>query len=130
ILLDIALRHVDDTAASLPSRLAAVEAIGTLGTLRAGEILARVARRNDELGRRARLVSQRRRRTGLSEREVEVVQLAAAGGTNRDIAERLSLSQHTIARHLANARSEEHTSELQSRFDLVCRLLLEKKKKK
>src|SRR5437868_15489926 len=28
-----------------------------------------------------------------------------------------------------NSRSEEHTSELQSRFDLVCRLLLEKKKK-
>src|SRR5438067_5866692 len=30
----------------------------------------------------------------------------------------------------AAGRSEEHTSELQSRFDLVCRLLLEKKKKK
>src|SRR5207249_8242627 len=29
----------------------------------------------------------------------------------------------------AAGRSEEHTSELQSRFDLVCRLLLEKKKK-
>src|SRR5438105_11113640 len=29
----------------------------------------------------------------------------------------------------APARSEEHTSELQSRVDLVCRLLLEKKKK-
>src|SRR5437868_12196958 len=29
----------------------------------------------------------------------------------------------------SGARSEEHTSELQSRFDLVCRLLLEKKKK-
>src|SRR6266536_5732290 len=28
-----------------------------------------------------------------------------------------------------SARSEEHTSELQSRVDLVCRLLLEKKKK-
>src|SRR6267143_5039540 len=28
------------------------------------------------------------------------------------------------------ARSEEHTSELQSQFHLVCRLLLEKKKKK
>src|SRR5699024_12633039 len=27
-----------------------------------------------------------------------------------------------------NERSEEHTSELQSRFDVVCRLLLEKKK--
>src|SRR5216683_4669239 len=29
-----------------------------------------------------------------------------------------------------SVRSEEHTSELQSRSDLVCRLLLEKKKKK
>src|SRR5207249_6769673 len=31
---------------------------------------------------------------------------------------------------VAPHRSEEHTSELQSRFDLVCRLLLEKKKQK
>src|SRR5256886_13134647 len=31
---------------------------------------------------------------------------------------------------LANYRSEEHTSELQSQSNLVCRLLLEKKKKK
>src|SRR5437868_2573902 len=30
---------------------------------------------------------------------------------------------------IADYRSEEHTSELQSRFDLVCRLLLEKKNK-
>src|SRR5437868_10082321 len=34
------------------------------------------------------------------------------------------------ARAIPPTRSEEHTSELQSRFDLVCRLLLEKKKKK
>src|SRR5438067_8013436 len=33
-----------------------------------------------------------------------------------------------IALFRAKLRSEEHTSELQSRFDLVCRLLLEKKK--
>src|SRR5690349_22381327 len=32
--------------------------------------------------------------------------------------------------HACRGRSEEHTSELQSRRDLVCRLLLEKKKKK
>src|SRR5438034_6428852 len=32
--------------------------------------------------------------------------------------------------HPAIPRSEEHTSELQSHSDLVCRLLLEKKKKK
>src|SRR6266704_2055155 len=31
---------------------------------------------------------------------------------------------------MERSRSEEHTSELQSRFDLVCRLLLEKKKYK
>src|SRR5699024_12408813 len=31
-------------------------------------------------------------------------------------------------RKYKHTRSEEHTSELQSRFDLVCRLLLEKKK--
>src|SRR5260221_9569442 len=31
-------------------------------------------------------------------------------------------------RHVAVVRSEEHTSELQSHSDLVCRLLLEKKK--
>src|SRR5690349_22489295 len=33
------------------------------------------------------------------------------------------------ANDLGSGRSEEHTSELQSRRDLVCRLLLEKKKK-
>src|SRR5699024_12088840 len=33
------------------------------------------------------------------------------------------------ATRFSNVRSEEHTSELQSRFDLVCRLLLEKKNK-
>src|SRR3712207_8106534 len=35
----------------------------------------------------------------------------------------------SVARELRYARSEEHTSELQSRQYLVCRLLLEKKKK-
>src|SRR2546427_8438296 len=34
------------------------------------------------------------------------------------------------ARGAASVRSEEHTSELQSQSNLVCRLLLEKKKKK
>src|SRR3712207_7015588 len=34
-----------------------------------------------------------------------------------------------MALHLGHERSEEHTSELQSRQYLVCRLLLEKKKK-
>src|SRR5207302_7888333 len=38
--------------------------------------------------------------------------------------------QRAVVPHGARLRSEEHTSELQSRENLVCRLLLEKKKKK
>src|SRR5688572_33436323 len=37
--------------------------------------------------------------------------------------------ENTRARSECRARSEEHTSELQSQSNLVCRLLLEKKKK-
>src|SRR5947207_9089649 len=41
----------------------------------------------------------------------------------------LPLEQRQLAEISAVQRSEEHTSELQSHSDLVCRLLLEKKKK-
>src|SRR5207249_12281751 len=40
---------------------------------------------------------------------------------------RRALGASTWVHRLRVTRSEEHTSELQSRFDLVCRLLLEKK---
>src|SRR2546422_7663922 len=53
-----------------------------------------------------------------------------SGGAQRA----LGLSSVRIEPHLISAesdpRSEEHTSELQSRLHLVCRLLLEKKKEK
>ena len=39
---------------------------------------------------------------GLTEREIEVVRLVAAGHTNRAIAGQLCLSEKTVARHLAN----------------------------
>src|SRR5260370_32022546 len=39
-------------------------------------------------------------------------------------------SSDTCPRRQVSERSEEHTSELQSHLNLVCRLLLEKKKKK
>src|SRR5207248_10215041 len=60
--------------------------------------------------------------------------LVAAAGTsgtaNRDaaIAERRHV-EGGVAHPGGDQRSEEHTSELQSPYDLVCRLLLEKKKK-
>src|SRR5437868_2783313 len=40
----------------------------------------------------------------------------------------LAASPLELLQELDDFRSEEHTSELLSRFDLVCRLLLEKKK--
>src|SRR5699024_11714601 len=42
----------------------------------------------------------------------------------------LLTSVRTMEKRDLESRSEEHTSELQSRFDLVCRLLLEKKNEK
>src|SRR2546429_2992180 len=55
----------------------------------------------------------------------------AVGGDDAGLAMHLLARAHDVAAEgRANARSEEHTSELQSRLHLVCRLLLEKKKKK
>src|SRR5690554_7775933 len=52
---------------------------------------------------------------------------AAAGSSSGDDAQVLAISGASCA-SCVNSRSEEHTSELQSRPHLVCRLLLEKKK--
>src|SRR5438132_6506730 len=47
----------------------------------------------------------------------------------RDCASRFEPGDTLLAGFVDSFRSEEHTSELQSHSDLVCRLLLEKKKK-
>src|SRR5687768_17970482 len=46
------------------------------------------------------------------------------------ITQRIESTILLLPQPLGPTRSEEHTSELQSRLHLVCRLLLEKKKKK
>src|SRR5207249_10089465 len=66
-------------------------------------------------------------------RNAMVVHAAFGGSTNLllhipAIAHAAGLPRPTVEDWVAVNRSEEHTSELQSRFDLVCRLLLEKKK--
>src|SRR5438093_8536166 len=54
---------------------------------------------------------------------------SCAGGVSRKL-QRLSCAQDRAKRGIDMDRSEEHTSELQSLTNLVCRLLLEKKKNK
>src|SRR2546422_1718206 len=60
----------------------------------------------------------------LTTREEEILACLFQGMQDKEIASTLGIGTATVH------RSEEHTSELQSRLHLVCRLLLEKKKKK
>src|SRR5690349_22425902 len=55
---------------------------------------------------------------------------ATCSNARRTTSSTTSRRANTLSWRRGCGRSEEHTSELQSRRDLVCRLLLEKKKKK
>src|SRR5690349_23933493 len=68
---------------------------------------------------------------GLIDSHLHIMEVGFAALT-LDLSDTRSLAeaQAKIRDYAAKYRSEEHTSELQSRRDLVCRLLLEKKKKK
>src|SRR5437867_7270527 len=68
------------------------------------------------------LFRSRLREVDLIERNVDVA--------TRPNKESLSRRSRIGLAEINSDRSEEHTSELQSPYDLVCRLLLEKKKKK
>jgi DNA-binding CsgD family transcriptional regulator len=59
----------------------------------------------DDLARVTRLLTPDApsRPGGLTERELEVLRLVAQGCTNRDVADALVLSEHTVRRHLQNA---------------------------
>src|SRR5699024_4214778 len=67
--------------------------------------------------------------TELKERQLNMTYLQAEETVNQEASAFFSEKTVVLTGKLESFRSEEHTSELQSRFDLVCRLLLEKKKK-
>jgi len=98
-------RYIDDPATTEETRVAAVNALGRVGTTHAREILRRLAQRRDEVGRVANHIADKPG-VGLSEREIEVISLAGDGLTNKQIADKLFLSPHTVARHLSNARGK------------------------
>src|SRR5699024_11613876 len=58
------------------------------------------------------------------DKQMEIVNILKKYHSTVDI-----YNYQNLTGYVLNNRSEEHTSELQSRFDLVCRLLLEKKKR-
>src|SRR5438034_3691362 len=71
------------------------------------------------------------RRMSKTSRETRVRSICCGAGSCSSSTKVLEKISHPRNRRLSNtSRSEEHTSELQSHSDLVCRLLLEKKKKK
>src|SRR6266496_4935562 len=89
---------------------------------------------NHALGAQIVGVAQRPAAEGRKAEPEDRADVAVARIPDHTLAQRpRSLIHHAEQQALENlrrARSEEHTSELQSRRDLVCRLLLEKKKKK
>jgi DNA-binding NarL/FixJ family response regulator len=92
VLLAAAYDLLDDSDAAVRERVAAracFERLGAVAALRALDTDSDIAAPHDTAH-------------GLSPRELEVLELVAAGMTNRDIAGELFLSEKTVARHLSN----------------------------
>ncbi len=82
--------------AALELAIAASEVFRDLGAKRAGRDADRLV---GQLGGRRTAAKQ----VGLTRREAEVLTLVAEGLSNRQVAERLFVSEHTVHRHLSNA---------------------------
>src|SRR5438067_1655833 len=128
-------RYAVQVAMSLDDAYAVLRSARLLFTGMAASILVGVGLIGVVLTRRAlrpidRIVSRAREigEGSLSERLPRPAQQDEIGRLVDTLNEMLGRIQESF--EIQRRRSEEHTSELQSRFDLVCRLLLEKKKKK
>jgi DNA-binding CsgD family transcriptional regulator len=96
LLLAEALREPDPEVAEAEARsaLAAFESLGAEGDARACVGLLR------DMETKTR--EQTNGVLGLSQREAEVLRLVAHGMSNKDIADRLTLSKHTVHRHVSS----------------------------
>src|SRR5207253_7109913 len=133
---------------ALEVRLQLIPALDAQGVLMKDVLVHRVHRRRPdggEIGKRARVIRRvlasrrrpRRKVRQLREQDGRLERVEARVGAHLVV---VVLLRAAVEAELPEAlrkgvlrrddRSEEHTSELQSRGHLVCRLLLEKKKKK
>ena len=85
----------DRAEAALEQAIAALDVFERLGAAPAARAAAKLV---TKVGGR----SAAARRSGLTAREVEVLSLVADGLSNREVAERLVVSEHTVHRHVAN----------------------------
>jgi len=90
-----ALAAADRPEAGLELAIDAATALGDLGAKRAVRDAERLV---NELGGRRTAA----KRAGLTRREVEVLTLVADGLSNKEVADRLFVSEHTVHRHLSN----------------------------
>jgi LuxR family transcriptional regulator, maltose regulon positive regulatory protein len=95
LVLARTLATQDRAEAALQHALAAAAVFERLGAARATRTASKLV---TELGGR----SAAAKRAGLTAREVEVLALVADGLSNREVAERLVVSEHTVHRHVAN----------------------------
>jgi DNA-binding CsgD family transcriptional regulator len=90
VLIGIACRELDDEDTAEMEFEAACEVFRRLGAAHDLDQVERLSRRPVKAA------------GGLTEREIQVLVLVATGGTNREIAAEMYISEHTVARHLQN----------------------------
>ncbi len=78
------------------------QALGTFQDIQASKMVEKVVTLKEEAERRGGFETRPAYPDGLSQREVDVLRLIAAGNSNREIAGELFLSLRTIERHITN----------------------------
>jgi DNA-binding CsgD family transcriptional regulator len=97
------LAHIDRGDAAVAQLNAAFDTYSECQAIADARRVGRALRR---LGVERRIVAQPRAKTGwdsLTDSELKVVNLIAEGATNRDVAQQLHLSPHTVKTHVHNA---------------------------
>jgi DNA-binding NarL/FixJ family response regulator len=96
------LEHLPGEASEAIAHLdAAIPELEAMGMMRWLESALELRDRDSNAGREATATPD-----GLSEREVEVLRLVAAGRSNQQIADELVISLNTVARHVSNIFSK------------------------